>query len=404
MQNHPNRNPVGRFSLFGIVLMVMLALGMIGVFLKPHTANAMPIIDQPVTGIQPPLFDNPSQEAIEKEACLVCHQVEGMVLPLENGDELYLTIDPEGFATSVHGQMDFDCVTCHTNITGYPHPELSAVDRRAVSVLLTQACTTCHQEPAAQYAQGQHAQKFAMGDLNTALCTDCHPAHTITDIRGSKVEIAKVCETCHSDIYDIYKNSVHGAALLDEGNTDVPTCSTCHENHDNTGPDDPGYVLFSPQICANCHADEEFMGKYDIRTDVFDTYVADFHGTTVTIFERVSPDQETNKPVCIDCHGVHDIRSPEDAASTVMKENLITTCQRCHPDANPDFDDSWLAHYSPDLERAPIVYLVNVFYMVVIPVTVGGMLFFIATDIFRTLANKRNASKTGAKKGETSHE
>jgi hypothetical protein len=191
---------------------------------------------------------------------------------------------------------------------------------------------------------------------------------------------------------------VHGAALLEEGNTDVPTCSDCHENHDNTGPDDPGYVLFSPQICANCHANEELMSKYGINTDVFDTYVADFHGTTVTIFEQVAPDQETNKPVCIDCHGVHDIRSPDDAASSVMKENLITTCQRCHPDAKPDFDDSWLAHYRPDLENAPIVYLVNVFYAVVIPVTVGGMLFFIATDIFKTLAKKRKAKKSAAGK------
>jgi predicted CXXCH cytochrome family protein len=316
-----------------------------------------------------------------------------MVLQLANGEELYLTIDPEGFAQSVHGQEDFDCVACHTNITGYPHPELSAVDRRAVSVMLTQACSECHVDQSAEYAQGQHAQKFAQGNLNTALCVDCHSAHSVKDIRGSKVEIAKVCQQCHSDVYDVYKDSVHGAALLEEDNYDVPVCSDCHENHDNTGPDDPGYVLFSPQICADCHADEELMSKYDIRTDVFDTYVADFHGTTVAIFEKVSPDQETNKPVCIDCHGVHDILSPDDAASSVMKENLLTTCQRCHPDATIEFDDAWLAHYQPDLEKAPIVYLVNVFYWVVIPVTVGGMVFFIGTDIFKTILKTRRVKE-----------
>jgi len=404
MLKRPNPIKVGKFPLLGITIAVVVALGVFGAFLSTRKATAKPQSMDEVTGILPPISRNPSQDTIEKEACLVCHQMEGMVLPLANGEELYLTIDPEGFANSIHGQMGFDCVTCHTNITAYPHPELSAVDRRAVSVMLTQACTTCHVEPAAEYANGQHAQKFAQGDLNTALCTDCHTAHTVKDIRGSKVEIAKVCETCHSDIYGIYKNSVHGAALLEEENYDVPTCSDCHENHDNTGPDDPGYVLFSPQICADCHADEELMGQYGIRTDVFETYVADFHGTTVTIFEQVAPDQETNKPVCIDCHGVHDIRSPDDAASSVMKENLITTCQRCHPDANPDFDDSWLAHYSPDLEKAPIVYLVNVFYMVVIPVTVGGMLFFITTDIFKILAKKRKAKQGTPKEGGNSHE
>ncbi|MEJ2487191.1 MAG: cytochrome c3 family protein [Anaerolineales bacterium] len=409
MHKRPNPIKVGNISLVGITIAVIFALGMLGVMLFPQPVNAKPVVESPVTGIQTPLLNHPSQETIEKEACLVCHQMEGMVLPLNNGEELYLTIDPEGFAQSVHGQLEFDCVTCHTNITGYPHPELSAVDRRAVSVMLTQVCTTCHVDQAAEYSEGQHAQKFAQGNLETALCVDCHTAHSVTDIRGSKVEIAKVCERCHSDIYNIYKDSVHGAALLEEGNTDVPTCSDCHENHDNTGPDDPGYVLFSPQICARCHADEDLMAKYGINTEVFQTYVADFHGTTVTIFEKVAPDQETNKPVCIDCHGVHDIRSPDDAASSVMKENLITTCQRCHPDAKPDFDDSWLAHYRPDLDNAPIVYLVNVFYSVVIPVTVGGMLIFIATDIFRTLAKKRKAKKSAAaesaaEEGESSDE
>lgn len=407
MQTRPNPKKVGKFPLFGITILGFVALGVLGVFLSTQRATAKPPDNHEASEILPPVSSNPSQTDIDKEACLVCHQVEGMVLPLTNGEELYLTIDPEGFANSVHGQMDFECVDCHTNINGYPHPELSAVDRRAVSVMLTQACSTCHVDQAADYSKGQHAQKFAQGDLNTALCVDCHSAHSIKDIRGSKVEIAKICQDCHSDIYDIYKDSVHGAALLEEDNYDVPVCSDCHENHNNTGPDDPGYVLFSPQICADCHADEELMGKYGIRTDVFETYVADFHGTTVTIFEEVAPDQETNKPVCIDCHGVHDILSPDDAASNVMKDNLLSTCQRCHPDAARTFDDSWLAHYSPDLERAPIVYLVNVFYWVVIPVTVGGMLFFITTDIVKILSEKRKksaAGKSDAEEGASSHE
>jgi predicted CXXCH cytochrome family protein len=389
----------------GVIAAVVLALGIIGTMFSPAPAVAK----TPATGILPPLSIAPNQETIEKEECLTCHQVEGMVLPLENGEELYLTIDPEGFTSSVHGQMDFNCVDCHTNITGYPHPELSAVDRRSVSVMLTQACAECHTGPAEEYANGQHAAQFAQGNLKTALCVDCHSAHSVTDIRGSKVEIAKVCQACHSDVYDIYKDSVHGAALLEENNADVPTCSTCHENHDNSGPSDPGYILFSPQICADCHADEELMGKYDIRTDVFETYVADFHGSTVAIFEQIAPDQETNKPVCIDCHGVHDIRPSNDASSTIMKDNLLTTCQRCHPDATIEFDDSWLAHYSPDLERAPIVYLVNVFYWVVIPVTIGGMVFFIGTDIFKTVSKKHKSKKPDADdsasaEGESSNE
>ena len=32
------------------------------------------------------------------------------------------------------------------------------------------------------------------------------------------------------------------------------------------------------------------MDKYGISTQVLNTYVADFHGTTVTLFEKQSPD------------------------------------------------------------------------------------------------------------------
>jgi hypothetical protein len=211
----------------------------------------------------------------------------------------------------------------------------------------------------------------------------------VKEIRGSKVEIAKTCQKCHAEIYDIYRDSVHGAALLEESNFDVPTCSDCHENHNNTGPGDPGFILFSPKICRDCHADEELMSKYDINADVYDTYVADFHGSTVLIFENIDPDQETNKPVCIDCHGVHDIRSPEDVHSSVMKGNLLDTCQRCHPEATSDFSDAWLSHYIPDLENNTLVFLVNLFYYIVIPGIIGGILLFIGTDIWRKIKKKR---------------
>ena len=46
------------------------------------------------------------------------------------------------------------------------------------------------------------------------------------------------------------------------------------------------FRLQSPEMCGKCHADKELMQKYGISTDVFDTYVADFHGTTVAIFKK----------------------------------------------------------------------------------------------------------------------
>jgi hypothetical protein len=88
-------------------------------------------------------------------------------------------------------------------------------------------------------------------------------------------------------------------------------------------------------------ADPALMSKYGITTDVLDTYVADFHGTTVTLFEQVSPDTPTNKPVCTDCHGVHDISLVDNPATGVaIKANLLVRCQRCIRTSSENFPDA----------------------------------------------------------------
>ncbi|MCB0085770.1 MAG: hypothetical protein KDE47_32735, partial [Caldilineaceae bacterium] len=127
----------------------------------------------------------------------------------------------------------------------------------------------------------------------------------------------------------------------------------------------------------------------DISTDVFETYVADFHGTTVTLFEQQSPEEESNKAVCYDCHGVHNILKPTDEHSSVIKQNLLTTCRECHPDATENFPNSWTSHFKPSLEHNPVVYLVNLFYDFLIPTVVGGFALFIGSDVFRRSWNRR---------------
>jgi len=130
------------------------------------------------------------------------------------------------------------------------------------------------------------------------------------------------------------------------------------------------------------------MAEYDISTDVFETYVADFHGKTVVLFEGDDPLAETNKAVCYDCHGVHNILAPDDPHAGI-KDNLLVTCQQCHPDATENFSDSWTSHFQPSLEHNPLVYLVNLFYKIVIPLTMGFFIFMILTDIYRRVRQSR---------------
>jgi len=123
------------------------------------------------------------------------------------------------------------------------------------------------------------------------------------------------------------------------------------------------------------------MDKYGLSTQVLDTYVADFHGTTVAIFEQEHPDQETNKAVCYDCHGIHDIARVDDPTKGLqVRENLLARCQVCHPDASENFPTAWLSHYIPSPERYPLVFTVDVFYQVFIPTVLGGMAILVVLD------------------------
>lgn len=331
----------------------------------------------------------PSPQGVDNSACLGCHASPGLQTELLSGEILYVSLDEDAYSHSVHGQLGYACVQCHTDKADYPHDPITAETRRDYTLEHYTACIDCHENMYNATLDSVHTIALAAGNENAAVCTDCHGSHDISTPDEPRTLIPQTCERCHSEIYTRYEDSVHGAALIGEGNPDVPTCTDCHGVHEVEGPSAGSFHLFSPQICADCHADEELMGKYDISTEVFDTYIADFHGTTVLLFEEVAPDQETNKPVCIDCHGVHDMRMVDDPESRVMRENLLATCQRCHPDATSNFPSSWLSHYQPNPDTTPAVFYVNLFYQILIPGVIGGMVVFVASDAFRRIASRR---------------
>lgn len=324
--------------------------------------------------------------------CQTCHNLldDGMVLP--SGEEIPLQVHAQEILDSVHGERmvqgvaypALQCVDCH-NAEEYhwPHAPVEAQDQRDYTLEKEAACQTCHEDIFDRNGHSVHGLALAEGNKDAASCTDCHGAHNIQPPDEPRERISQTCGQCHSTIHDQYAASVHGAALLGEQNPDVPVCTDCHTAHDIEDPRTASFRLRSPTLCAQCHADEELMAKYGISTDVFDTYVADFHGTTVTIFEQTAPDQETNKAVCYDCHGVHNILPANHENSQVIKENLLTTCQQCHPDANTNFPDTWMSHFKPSWEHNRVVYIINLFYQVLIPTVVGGFALFIGSDVIR---------------------
>ena len=331
------------------------------------------------------------QQAPGNEDCLVCHKDPNLTKRLDNGDLLSLYVDEREHIRSIHGQSGITCVQCHRTIQEFPHPEFFAADRRDASLKLYPLCQNCHTAEYSRASDSVHSRAQAARNREAAICVDCHTAHSVRPLINpvgrqtlpdARLWIPQTCARCHSAIYDKYKESVHGSALIDENNLDVPTCIDCHGVHNIPDPTTAAFILESPSMCARCHTNPAIMDKYGISTQVLNTYVADFHGTTVTLFEKQSPDAETNKPVCFDCHGVHDIKRTDDPEKGLqVRENLLRRCQQCHPAATSNFSAAWLSHYIPSQGKYPLVYFVNVFYQLFIPGVLGGMAILVALDV-----------------------
>lgn len=325
----------------------------------------------------------------ENRQCLICHTNPDLVIEFADGSTSGGYVSASAYSASVHGQEKMTCGGCHPNHEDYPHPELTITNNRIFSLELNDVCADCHPDHARRVQDSNHARAMAEGHLEAAVCVDCHGAHDTVSLRQARVKIATTCRRCHSAIYDDYSQSAHGKALREEGNIDVPTCVDCHGVHNMEDPTTIAFRLNSPNLCGGCHADEVLMAKYGISTDVFETYVADFHGTTVTLFEKQSPEAATNKAVCFDCHGIHAIRSMDDPKSiAASKENLLRTCQKCHPDATINFPDSWASHFQPTFNKQPVVASVNLFYAILIPGLLSFMGLFVVTDAGRKLINR----------------
>lgn len=343
----------------------------------------------------------------ENQACLTCHNNPDLTLTFDDGSTLDGHISGTIYDSSIHGQQGMTCAGCHPGNDTYPHPEISHSDRRDYKLTQNETCLECHPDQVELVGDSVHAVALAGGQIEAAVCIDCHDPHNTVSLHQSRVKSALACRQCHVTVYDEYDASAHGKALREENNTDVPSCGYCHGVHSIKSLRTAQSRLKSPELCGSCHADEALMSKYDISTDVFETYVTDFHGTTVAMFEKQSPDAETNKAVCYDCHGAHAIRAVDDPEAAVIKDNLLVTCQKCHPDATANFPDSWTSHFPPTFEKQPLVATVNLFYAILIPGVVGFMGLYVAIDggkRFLSRGKKEPKAPSGVQNKEGSEE
>jgi predicted CXXCH cytochrome family protein len=238
-----------------------------------------------------------------------------------------------------------------------------------------------------------HAQAAAAGNLSAPVCTDCHGAHDVRPPDEPRSLISETCSQCHAEIVATYRQSVHGAALMQDENPDVPVCTTCHGVHNIQDPRTSLFRVNEPELCAGCHADPELMGKYGLSANVYDIYKRSWHGVDVSVYKARWPTIWHDSAVCSDCHGIHDIRSTADPASKVNKANLLTTCRQCHPTAGPNWVDAWTGHNEISLERTPFLFYVEKFYDSFTPFILWACVIYVILQIVRATVDRVRSNR-----------
>ena len=344
-------------------------------------------------------------EPVSNEVCLSCHSVPGFEKERQ-GKKVSLSVDGQRFARSVHGSLP--CTTCHSDITQVPHAsELKPVE-----------CGQCHPKVGEIYRESVHGRANMNGYGDAARCSSCHGKHDIFPVTHpeSKVyplQLPYTCGACHGDpelakkhnipvtnAYKLYMDSIHGRALEKSGLLVAANCSSCHGSHDIRPKQDPKSKVnhanvpatcgtchvgilndyldsvhgravkqgnSAAPVCIDCHTAHEIrrveteVWKLDIikecgtcHRESLRTYRDTFHGQVTALgFVRVAR--------CSDCHGSHKILGRNDPGSSIAPAHLVSTCQKCHPQANATF-----AQFSPhadyaDKQRNPGLYYAAIF-------------------------------------------
>ncbi|HEY5616059.1 MAG TPA: cytochrome b/b6 domain-containing protein, partial [Bacteroidota bacterium] len=349
-------------------------------------------------------------------SCKQCHGTHDVVSPKVPGSKFHSTQLTEScgtchaevqhtFATSAHAKAFAEgvkgapnCLTCHQSAFSKIHPEKDIAQQK---IAQEKQCLSCHLDDPdvrsrtapsagfiAAYERSVHGKALLGGNGTAANCVDCHGSHEMNkgsdpSSRVSKAHIPETCGTCHGDIAKEFAASVHGQAFQ-KGVGSAPVCTDCHGEHNILSPSDPKSPVaplnVSGQVCAPCHGSVKLTEKYGISTNRFETFSDSYHGLAV----QAGSVEAAN---CASCHGVHNIRTSNDPASFVHKDNMATTCGKCHAGANERFAIG-VVHVTITRQEEPALYWIETTYIVLIISIVGGMFVHNLADFYRKSRRK----------------
>jgi len=282
------------------------------------------------------------------------------------------------------------CWDCHGSHDILPH---TSPDSRVTKFNIPYMCGSCHKEGTevtrtfnipqdsilTHYSESMHGEGlYKRGLTVTAVCSDCHTAHSVlphTDPRSSiyKDNVPKMCQKCHGQIEAVHRKVIRGE-LWEKEPKNVPICIDCHSPHRirkifyelgmsnrdclecHARPDLKTvregvtislYVdtlevhdsIHRNTACAQCHTGASPATRRPCATittkvdcsichaEVIQTYATSTHGV-------LADRGDVNAPVCRDCHGVHNTKDHRNPRSTTYPTNVPDLCGQCHKEGN----------------------------------------------------------------------
>ncbi|HBY63379.1 MAG TPA: hypothetical protein DEH78_26445 [Solibacterales bacterium] len=274
------------------------------------------------------------------------------------------------------------CLSCHAKHDKYPHPEGIAKT----------GCASCHGQIASDYSRSVHGQEAKKGNGAAPDCAMCHGAvhelHKATTATFRKA-VPETCGMCHGDIQQQFVASVHGKAIAG-GDMEAAVCTDCHGEHaiqrktESASTVNPLHVR---ETCGRCHGDVRLTRRVGLAPDQVASFDQSYHGLALKSGSQSAAS-------CASCHGFHNILPSDDRKSMIHPSNISKTCGGCHPGAGTKYQIGKV-HVVEGKNEPPPVQWARLFYVFVIPGTIGFMLLHHGGDWIRKLFAYRLRPSTG---------
>jgi cytochrome b subunit of formate dehydrogenase len=145
------------------------------------------------------------------------------------------------------------------------------------------------------------------------------------------------------------------------------------------------HPLHVRDTCARCHGDLRLASKFGLPSDRIASFDESFHGLAAQSGSLTVAN-------CASCHGFHGILPSSDSKSMVHPTQVAKTCAACHPGAGQRFALGPVHVLPGGQKEPPPIRWARVFYLLIIPATIGFMLLHHGGDWLRKLRKLRLAA------------